>query len=376
MEQETKRIIFHHPDTIQTNGSSGSSLRPYKMLQAFKALGYQVDEVTGTANERKASIKVIKKRIQSGEHYSFLYAENRSIPTALTEHHRLPNHLFLDHLFFLFCKNSGIPVGLFYRDVYWRHPVYKTMLPLIGRIITIPLYWFDWLWHRMTVTHLFVPSLRMSAYLPGTWPTASLSALPPGCDVYETPNRSEYQKKESGSLELLYVGGSTPPNYDLLPLLELAHRVEQVRLTIITRESEWKKNLPYYKRLLGNNITIIHASGSELNKYYASADLFANIRSYSDYLKFAVPVKLFEAASFGLPILSETGTEAADIIRREDLGWVEENLAELEQRLHQLAVEKNLIVEKRRKMKMARHHFTWKERAQQVSRTLSSRQTT
>ena len=95
-----KRMIFHVPNYIDLEAKSGSNIRPIKMINAFKEIGYDVDVVMGYASERKSKIKEIKNNIKNGVKYDFLYSESSTMPTLLTEKNHLPTHPFLDFSFF------------------------------------------------------------------------------------------------------------------------------------------------------------------------------------------------------------------------------------------------------------------------------------
>lgn len=56
-----KRMIFHIPLKINRERSSASQIRPLKMIEAFKKVGFEVDLVEGYGKERKKQIKKIKK---------------------------------------------------------------------------------------------------------------------------------------------------------------------------------------------------------------------------------------------------------------------------------------------------------------------------
>ena len=93
-------MIFHVPRRVEKGKASGFHVRVSNMLQAFIDNGYTVDFISGNAKERKQSIKQIRRNIKEGVLYDFLYAENATIPTLLTELHHLPTHPFLDFTFF------------------------------------------------------------------------------------------------------------------------------------------------------------------------------------------------------------------------------------------------------------------------------------
>src|SRR5690606_1943591 len=101
------KIIFHHSRVITDDGKSGSQVRPYKMLIAFRKLGVNVTEVVGNARQRVETIQKIKQRIAEGELFDFVYSENLTVPVAMSESHRLPTRPFLDHNFLEFCHQSS-----------------------------------------------------------------------------------------------------------------------------------------------------------------------------------------------------------------------------------------------------------------------------
>lgn len=367
-ESTLLRVIYHHPGTISDSGESGSQVRPYKILQAFRSLGIDVFEVTGSAHQRLSAIKNIKEEIKSGTHFDFVYSENRTIPFAMTEPHRLPLHPFLDHQFLDFCSKKGIPVSLFYRDAYWRDTSYRTMLPLWGRMITIPLYWIDWLYHTRYVDILYIPSMGMEKLLPRPRGKMRLKALPPGADF--TPNEViKNVGSTPGILRILYVGGVEPPTYDLTPLLRTVYLSPSTKLTLCCRETEWNKQRIHYEGLLSEQVEIVHASGAELAKLYATSDVHAIIRNPTDYLDFAVPVKVFEAVSYQTPIIVTPGTETARIVEHHGLGWVR-TLEQMPQFLEDLSDNHNAIGIKGAHMRDEIFNLSWQARIRQIVRDL------
>ena len=57
-----RRMIFHCP--VKNEGApDASQLRPLKMIEAFRQIGYEVAVVYGNGAERKKSIASIKRSI-------------------------------------------------------------------------------------------------------------------------------------------------------------------------------------------------------------------------------------------------------------------------------------------------------------------------
>ena len=70
-----KKCIYHYTHPIEEN-AIGSGVRPYMMLNAFKSIGYDVEEISGYGKERKKKIKELINKIKNGERYDFLYSES------------------------------------------------------------------------------------------------------------------------------------------------------------------------------------------------------------------------------------------------------------------------------------------------------------
>ncbi|WP_323751965.1 hypothetical protein [Marinobacter sp.] len=354
-------MVFHHPSTLKSDGNSGSQVRPYKMLCAFRQAGINVSEVTGDARQRSQKIRAIKRRVDSGETFDFVYSESLSIPFAMSEAHRLPTHPFLDHNFLSFCDRNNIPVAMFYRDIFWRDNSYAQKLPWWARLITIPLYHFDWKQIKNHTTLLYLPSLEMASHLPDTNYQFQVLSLPPA----SSPHVTETKTLPDDTLKLLYIGGIEPPIYDLTPLLDSMQKSSSTKLTICCRKTEWHKYKHLYERKLTEHIKIVHKSGKELNDLYKEADIQTLIRHPNDYLDFAVPVKLFESIGHGVPVLSTPNSEAARIIEKEGLGWVKD-FKQIPHFLMELRTKPWMIRRAKLQVKNKQNRHSWEERARNV----------
>lgn len=336
-------------------------MRPFQILKAFKALGVNVDLVVGSLSERKGAIDRIKRAIRGGKHYNFVYCENRTIPFAMTEAHRLPIHPFIDHLFLDFCRRQRIPVSLYYRDIFWRFPAYKSMLPWTGRLITIPLYWYDWFFHKRYVHTLYLPSMGMKSSLPSTKGMKRIAALPPGSEVHLLKKVSADSQR---ALRLLYIGGVEPPTYDLTPILNAVNQTSG-RLTVCCRKAEWKRFSSIYQDLISDRIEIVHLAGDELKELYERSDLMIMLRNPNPYLDFAVPVKIFESIGYETPIITTGNSEAGRIVRANGLGWVT-SLFEAPNLLARLAGDRTELQDITDKLRERKYLHTWEARAAQI----------
>ncbi len=357
-----KKIIFHIPMKIDRERASASSIRPLKMIEAFKGLGYEVVLIEGDASQRKKQIKELKQRIKDGVVYDFVYSESSTMPTLLTEKHHYPIHPFLDFSFLSFCKKYGIKIGLFYRDIYWRFDLYGSSLK---KRIAKCFYWYDLLKYKRLVDVLYLPSLKMLEYIPVKL-NASVYALPSGLkidciekDVVQQDNR----------LNLLYVGGIGGV-YDLRLFVKAVGRVSGVHLTVCCREDDWERVRAQYEEL-PSNVQIVHVSKEGVKKLFSQTDLFCILINPVEYLNFAVPYKLFESLGYGCPLLGTNHTLTGEFIDENKVGYIcNYTETEIERQLLSLLENKPKLTLLREQVKQIALEHTWEKRCLTVIESL------
>ncbi len=350
-------MIFHHPLEVGGDSSRGSALRPAQMLRAFEELGYEVVQVTGESRERAQRCRQVLKDVVDGRIFDFVYGESATTPNALSDAGHLPRHPLLDAQFLRRMRGHGIPVGVFYRDVYWRFDEYKAATTLPIRTLAKAFYRLDLLAYRMSCDVMFLPSLAMADALPrSTRESVRFAPLPPGGDRAEASERCE--RAVGGPLELLYVGGVTPPLYDIRPLLDAVANEPDVRLTVCCRVEE-RTSLPSAM----DNVTVVHESGPALADLYRAADLATVLFGEHPYRRFAVPVKLFEAVSHGVPILADASTAAGETVRTARLGISVDDPDDLPTLIRQLAADRTRLDHLRTTLRAVQDDHTWLSRA-------------
>lgn len=363
------RILFHHPLPVEPGGSSGSSVRPYRMLEAFRALGYQLEEVVGFGAARARAAARIREQLRAGVRFEFAYAESSTMPTPLTDPHHLPLRPRLDFALFRDLRRHGVPVGLFYRDIHWRFGNYREHTAGWKRAVSVPFYFYEAWQHGRSLDHLFLPSLRMLPYLPSRWPAERVSALPPGC--VEDGCVAPVPREAGAPLRMLYVGGVTPPLYDLRVMLEVADRTPGLKLTLCCRAGEWDQAVHRYPLSGSGGVRVVHAQGEALGELYGSAELFLLFWHPSEYLDITISVKVFEALGHGVPIVTTAGTEAARFVEREGIGWVVSTETELTSLLMRLRSDPSEIGRKRARTLEVRARHTWIVRARTAAAVLT-----
>ncbi len=366
-----KKCIFHVPNYIDVNRKSGSNIRPLKMINAFKEIGYDVDVVMGYAKERKEQIKKIKQNIKNGIKYDFLYSESSTMPTLLTEKNHLPLHPMLDFSFFKYCKKNGIKIGLFYRDIHWKFDVYRKNVSFIKRIVSIPLYKYDLLKYRKYLNVLYIPTKEMKKYLPKKnviCKKYNIDILPPGCD---NKNITFNEKEKNNILNIFYVGGISEHIYNFEKLFAVVCKMKNVRLTVCCREPEWNNIKSKYIKYINENIHIVHASGQELEKYYKEADVCSLIFNRYEYMNIAMPVKLFEYIQNKKPIIATKNTAAGKFVEENHIGWTTNyEINDIEKMLKMIRDNKSEIYEIQKKFNSIIDENTWNARVRKVVKDL------
>ncbi|MCF2555884.1 glycosyltransferase [Faecalicatena contorta] len=364
------KCIFHVPNYVNLSGTSGSQVRPIKMIQAFENLGYDVDIVMGYGKERKESIKRIKTKIKNGEKYDFLYSESSTMPTLLTEKNHLPCYPFLDFDFFNFCRKKAIKIGLFYRDIHWKFSHYRTKVPWYQKIITIPMYEYDLFQYKKCLDILYLPSKKVKAHLGNIEKNIKIDFLPPGATRKEIADRTKQYSTSKEFLHVFYVGGVTGI-YDFEYLLKVAKTRPFIKLIVCCRENEWNEVRDKYQKYLTERVEIIHKSGKELEKYYEAADICSCYFNPNIYMSMAIPIKLLEYMSYEVPVLVTQGTEAGEFVEKNECGFsipYDENA--LEELFDTLYNDQQLLLDKYINIKKCVKENTWEKRAEKVIRDL------
>lgn len=364
-----RRCIFHYPGEISQNPGVGSELRPTMMIDAFKKIGYEVIEITGTSSERLQQIEMVKSQIKQGVKYDFVYAENRNIPTMLSDDDHIPRHPFMDLNFFKFCKKNGVKVGLFYRDCHWAFKELRSAIPFVKRLILQFCFRFELSRYKKLVEKIYLPSAEMQKYV---FQDTDIAVLPPGGD--SRGELSAFKKeKQQDSLKLFYVGG-VYGIYDITNLLKAVHGEEDIFLTICTVKEQWENIESIYAPYLTDRIRIVHKKSSELVEHYQEADASLFFVNSNEYANMAMPIKVFESISYGTPVIVSAGTAISKLIEKENCGWIAANdvddLKVLFRALKNSSVEVN---EKITSTIKASVRHTWEARAIQVTDELCNR---
>jgi len=373
-----KNIIFHVPMKINEEYISGTMIRPKRMKEAFEKIGYKVYPIIGSSTERAKAVSEINNLINSGHKFEFLYSESANFPTILLDEDHIPRHPFLDFNFFRFIKAHKIPIGLFYRDIYWRFETYKKEVNFFKRCIVIPLFLYDLLKYKSLVDILFVPSNSFINYLPINFDIEKIYPLPPGCIIPQ----KQYFRREGRPFTILYVGNIALPEHDISMLFRIAKRLvvknEEITFLISCPLNAWEEWASYYLSMVGGkmplNIKLYHKKPDDIESLFFESDLFF-IPINDEYSKIASHIKFYEAIGYGVPIIVAVNgdSELGNFVKREKVGWVVEYSEErVIQFLNYLLSNPQEVKVKKENVIRVREKHTWEERARLVAHLLTS----
>ena len=366
------KCILYLPYRLEAQGWGARMLRPRKMAEAFRENGYEVMMISGVSSERRIMIREVRKRIRDGEKFDFLYAESNTEPTLLTYPGHLPTHPFLDYGFFRFVKGHGIPLGLFYSDLFWKYEGYGAGLPAWKRTAALACYRYDLRQYEKLLDRFFVPDKETFSRVLGSPRLAEICReLPPGADHPDLSARRA-PGDPNRPLTIFYVGG-LGGNYQIEELLRAVGTVEGTRLILCCRQAEWEKEKDKLEPLLCDRIRVVHKSSGELEPLYAEADLGSLMFRRGSYMDMAKPFKTYEYLAHELPVLATEGTAAGRFTEENGTGWaVAYNAETLAETLREILRNPAQIAEKRRHCAEAKTRNLWTCRAETAAEELKA----
>lgn len=304
-----KIIYINYID--MSNIESGSQVRPALMYKAFLELGLEVELVTGASSksnlkERKEYLERKLEKIKNSK-FDFCYIENKTEPL-------FKGYNYFEYKFIKAIKEMDIPIGVFYRDVYWKFNKEFNLTGVHNKIMKV-FQKFDLRFWKRVCKHVFLPTDKMNEYLS----FKKACALPPACSIIDIAATQSYTNN------IIYVGGISY-NYGtdiLLDAMRIVNRKKNIKLTLICRKAEYDDMI---KNITPNDIPewleVKHISGKELNEAYKNADVAVAPLRKIVYYDFCMPVKIYEYISNRKPIITTNCEEIAKLIKVNQLGLI------------------------------------------------------
>ncbi|AHW61826.1 Glycosyltransferase involved in cell wall bisynthesis [Draconibacterium orientale] len=284
--------------------TSGSKVRPYKVYKTFLEKGDDVILINGRIKQRlKLFFSLLKSKAYRNADYC--YVEPSTYPANP-----------LDYIMFFYFKYKNIPMGYFYRDMYYRFPdLFK--LEGLNKHILLLRYKFDLVLFKRLFKVVFFPSQLMASY----FKFKVKVPLPPAGNL-------EFEGDEEFYHSIIYVGGinNMLGSRILLEAMDLVNNQgKKLQLNLICRDQDTKDISEYHNK---SWLNVLHLSGDHLKEIYNKSDFAIIPRKRNPYFDFSMPVKLLEYMSYGKPMVVTDCTEMANFVQRNEIGIVAEDNAE------------------------------------------------
>ncbi len=330
--------------------SSGSKVRPYKIYKAFLEKGNEVVLINGGIKKRLRSFLFFLKS-NAFKDAGYCYIEPSTYPANP-----------LDYIIFFYFKYKNIPMGYFYRDMYYRFPDLFRQEGLNKHILLLR-YKFDLVLFKRLFKVVFFPSQLMASY----FKFKVKVPLPPAGNL-------EFEGNGVFHRSIIYVGGinNMLGSRILLEAMDIVNnQVEKLQLNLICRDQDTKEISEYQNK---NWLNVLHLSGDYLKEIYNKSDFAIIPRKRNPYFDFSMPVKLFEYMSFGLPIVATNCSEMANFIETNEIGVIVNDSAEdLAKAIINLYENPSEIVRFRTNIKSSLlKENLWKHRVEKIEKCLLS----
>ena len=334
--------------------SSGSSVRPFRMYNALVNLGHEVKLLEGQQNRRKERQAKVKEILD--------WLDNNKPDICYVEPPSGPFFNQIDLSLLKKIHKMGVPIGLFYRDFYWKFSKWAWKgTPLWKQTILKMMHRRDLVAFRKYCDVVYFPSQECIKILESV-NFRRVGVLPPGCNE----PRGEVKL---GAREIFYAGGVREADGidDLLIALDRINKSGfRVKFNLITKKEELV-HLKNSELLKSDWIEVIEASGEALETIYARCDLGVLPKKRHFYMDMAISVKVLECMSHGLPMISTDCPAMARFIQQNESGLIcKEGADSIENAILEYYTNDELYHALLENVKKAALNNTWEKRVEQV----------
>lgn len=280
--------------------SSGSSVRPHMMYDAFLDLGIDVKLLEGQHNRRKERRSKVREILD--------WLNNNTPDFCYVEPPSGPFFNYIDLILLKKLREKGVPIGLFFRDLHWLYPEFgggygsKIKRTIIGAMHRRDLRCF-----RKCCDIVYTPGEKTGEILRNLG-MKKVKSLPPGGAISPMTDDNFSLKN------YIYLGG-TSYEYGGLRLLDAFKRINKEEtkanlIFIVNKDDEvdlTEYEYPWLK--------IVHTfNRNEIEAYYGQATYAMIPFRRVAYMDLAVPIKLFEYIGYGIPVISTDCEEISRIL--------------------------------------------------------------
>lgn len=373
-----KYVILYYPFIYKEDLNVGSGVRPANLKLAFEKK-YNTNKtqlifIHGTQLERINHINLIKGEIDSKD-ILYCYVEFPNIPLLFSNKNSIPVRPDIDFKWFSYCKKNKIPIGGFVRDIYWKFP---DLYPAKNYKDSINYFFSDIYlsWYKKTLDCMFLPSKEMNYYI--GMDEDKIYSLPSGGTPKENIDfLNPVLKKEYWNA--IYVGGlHETTGYKLMldAFEKLNNEGIKYKLSMIVREKDYLQHLDEIQIFEKSGwLTVKHVATNKEPEHLMNADFAIIPYPPSQYHDFAMPVKLIEYISFGLPILVAQNTSMNKFIQNINAGVVfaDDTYGFIDGINRIILGIKDLKYDKRKIYKKFIEGHTWAQRVDEIEKTLLSK---
>ncbi|MFC3959083.1 glycosyltransferase [Halovivax cerinus] len=293
------KILYHSPRE-SFNVKKGSGKRPYEMFRSLKGLGHDVDIIQGRGKNR---LRKVFGESMEWDKYDFCYSEPPSSPI----------HPLYDYPFLYKIRKHDVPLAVFYRDTYWKFADHFSKDGVKKYVFRAAHFAEVDLYTKLADIVYFPSEYSLELSLKA----ATRDVLWPGCNKQNPIEREEVS-------DIIYVGGISE-RYGIHNLVGMMRELENndIVLHLVCREGEYERlNDKTSNAIESLPIYVYHESGEGLEPIYNKSDI--GIIPFRDtyYNNMAMPVKLFEYMSFGLPVVSTKCKTIARFVENNGCGVI------------------------------------------------------
>tara|TARA_B100001250_G_scaffold61259_1_gene47877 strand:+ start:1572 stop:2630 length:1059 start_codon:yes stop_codon:yes gene_type:complete len=281
-----------------------SRIRPVKLISEFKKNHSNL--YTYYLREKDKPLRLLIKLLLNKRNIDLCYIEPHTYPLSLIE-----------KIIIKVLKFKGAKIFFFYRDIYWKYQIGKDSMSFTK--------WYK-LYFKQLISLKFICKNMDKIYAPSSsfinilpkQKSNKYSTLPPAGDIQ---NINYNPDKREG---IIYVGGiSVEYGLDImLSTFSEINKIEDIPLLIVCRKEDYKNSVDIINNYKNTSwLKIKNLNSNELEDVYKKAKIAILPKKISKYNQISLSYKIFEYASFGLPLLVSNNLEQAQLIKKNNLGF-------------------------------------------------------
>lgn len=338
------------------NMDSGSGVRPVMMYKAFESLGVEIKLLECQQNKRKERKQKVQKIMK--------WLDTNTPDFCYVEPATGPFFNWIDLTLLKKLHKKGVPVGYYYRDVFWKFPKHWGEDGIRKLVLTV-MHKRDLLYFERYCDVMYFSGSGGEKAL-GCNGFKKVEYLPPG------GNDSPIENLNFDANTLIYIGG-TSTAYGGLKLIEAVKKCNDkgnsIKLIFVTPpDNELDSRYDKY-----NWLEIVHTfDRTEIENLYKKATFAVIPFKKEPYMDIAIPIKLYEYIGFGMPIIATNCHDIVHTINEFDCGVIcNDDVDSLADCIESTMSDYDLYALKKNNSIVASYRNRWTDRAEKVIKDLT-----